>query len=398
MPTRLDWMKKGLMSLHYFPNVLRPLVFLTTLGASNLLFCAHASAGDASVQFEYSVLHDANFLRAQNAQEETISLAAMGLIGELNVSKQQLKAALKFNQLNYEINQDLNSSYILGGVDWQGQIGKKILIDAVISRDAYAVDPLEYQKKDIVSKNEFLARVGYGTRENLSFWMGGSEVDQTHSAIEREILDFEQQALFVEMVALNGRGLEHRLKFAEGERRYKTGLSSLGEAIDFDYRQASYEVIWVKNTTNQLSLGVVRFDRQGEVNNDTGMLWNSKWLWQVTPKVSMRLGFELNEPAAGEEIETPSKLKDSNVALRWQIASHWALETNFLHSKQKYITQLTLVERDEIWERWRPLVIAYSSGDRFSARLETELYKRQSNTGFRDYEGEKINLTLMLHF
>ncbi len=398
MPIRLARMNKKSTPVGFYSPRLHRLVFGAALVGNCWLCSMSVVAGSAAVDVDYSALNDSNFSRTEQGHEETIHLLGLGVMGAADLSKQQLKVALKFKQLYYDTNQALDASYVLGDANWRGQIGNKILLDAAIKRDAYAVDPLEYKGKDIVGKNEFIARAGYGTREKLSLWVGGTEINQTHSATEREILDFDQQEVFAEFIAQKGASFQHQLRASNGERRYKTGVSSAGDFIDFDYRQYSYDLKLIKNTDNQFSLGIARFDREGEINSDTGVLWHAQWLWQLTAKVSLQLGYEVNEPAAGEEIEFPTELNDTSVALRWQVSPRWRVESHFAYSEQQYISQITQAERDEKWQRWRPLVLVYSGVKNFSVRLEAELYDRQSTLAFRDYEGEKINLMLSLHF
>ena len=398
MPIKLVWMnKKSIRIGSYFPRLYRQMVG-AMLVSSCLLCSVTVVASGASVDVSYSALNDSNFSRTEQGHEETIHFLGLGVMGAADISRQQVKVALKFKQLYYDINQALDTSYVLGDANWRGQIGNKILLDAGLKRDAYAVDPLEYKGKDIIGKNEFLARVGYGTREKLSLWVGGIEINQSHSAIEREILDFDQQEAFVELHAHNGASFQHQLRLSNGERRYKTGVNSSGEFIDFDYHQYSYDLKLIKNTDNQFSLGVARFEREGVINSDTGVLWHAQWLWQLTAKVSVQVGYEVNEPAAGEEIEFPTELNDTSAALRWQLSPRWRVESHFLYSEQQYISQISQAERDEIWQRWRPLVLIFSENKKFSAKLDVELYDRKSTLGLRNYEGEKINLMFSLQF
>lgn len=272
------------------------------------------------------------------------------------------------------------------------------MFDITAKRDAYAVDPLEYKDKDIVSKNDYLVSIGYGSRDALSVWLGGVNSKQTHTAQERELLDFDQPELFLEVVAVGEDGLQHHLSVSKGERIYKTGLSSTGELIDYDYSELAYDLDWKNNNTHQVSLGIAAFKRVGELNSDQGFLWNSQWLWNIKPKFSVLLGYSENQPAAGEEVETPTAINDVTAVLRWKISDRIQLESDYLYSKQKYITQSTGFERDEQWQRWRPLIIVYSGSRYLSARLAGELYSRETGSDFREYKGAGISLMLSLSF
>ncbi|WP_323815154.1 hypothetical protein [Cellvibrio sp. NN19] len=366
--------------------------------ASVALLSLQVNAGNISARAEYSALYDSNFSRSEVEQDETIKIAALKVNADQKFSKQNISAILQFNQLDYETDKSLDSSYATGEFNWQGQMAKKILFDANATRDAYAVDPLEYKEKDIITRNEYFARVGYGSREKLSVWIGGVNIKQNHSAYEREILDFEQPAAVVEITMFQSQKLQHNLSFTKGERSYKTGMNIQGNIIDFDFSEIEYDLDWKMSERNQISLGVAGFEREGDINSDTGLLANVRWMWKPRSKLSLLLGFDLNQPAAGEEIETPTEVRNTSVGARWQLSDRWRLEADFLHSEQDYINQTTYEERGEKWQRWRPLVIIYSGPKWFSARLETELYERRSSAVYRVYEGTVVNLALAAKF
>jgi hypothetical protein len=372
--------------------------FFLILNSAYIFICPQVSASNISVGVEYSIINDSNFSRTNVMQGETISTAVLSFNLEQSFSKQQVKAALIFNNLYYENNEALDSSYETGEFVWQGRFGRKMIFDVIAKRNAYAVDQLEFKGKDVVSKNELVSRAGYGSREKLSLWIGGSSIEQEHSAFEREVLNFEQEALFIEMIVHSSGGVEHHVALTKGDRIYQTGMNTVGDVIDFDYRQYSDDLTWVLADSHQFTLGVAQFERFGQLNSDTGNLWNGRWVWHSRPKLSLHAGFELNQPALGEEMESPSEIRDTTLGLRWQVSERWFLATDFLHSDQTYITQSTYIQRTEIWQRWRPFIIGYSLPGWFSARLDTEFYERQSDSMSREYEGARVQMTLTLSF
>lgn len=351
-----------------------------------------------SAGLELAGLWDSNFSRSSSAEEERITRAALNLKLSNTFSKQKLSVALRFNQYDYQHNESLNDDFLTGRFEWKGQVASKLLLDLNANRDAYIVDPLEFTGPDTVTKDDVIARVGFGSRNKLSIFVGGRDTQQGHSASVRQFLNFDEQELFLQAQLHTAGNWTHLLSVHEGERLYENTLDTPPRDLDFDYRQYAYEVSWQTSDINQLTLGVAQFERDGELNSDTGTLLNAVWDWQVSPKVSLQLGYVLKQPALGEEVYSLIKEKNSSVIVAWQVTEQWRFETAASHSDQTYRVLDSIDERQETYMRWRPLAIIFERAERFDVRLDTELYERDSSEIFRDYDGVSTNLRFKLLF
>lgn len=370
------------------------------------LASARLAAQDAgfSSGIEAGGTWDSNFARSPTAEEERTSVeerigrAALNVKYANTFSKQNLSAALRFNHYDYQNNDVLDADFLTGKFDWKGQIARKILFDLNAVRDAYAVDPLEFTGKDLVTKDDLIWRAGYGSRAKLGIFIGGRDTQQRHSASLRDFLDFDEQELFFQIQVRTATDWTHSLSVHDGDRYYVNQIDAARTDLDFDYRQYAYEVDWQATHKTRFTVGVAQFERDGELNSDTGALLNTAWNWQVTPKVSLQMAYVLKQPALGEEIYSPTEEKNSLMIVGWQITEKWRLETGALHSDQTYRIPNSFDERKETLMRWRPLAIVFTRSESLDIRLDTEIYARESTEFLRDYNGELTNLRLKLFF
>lgn len=350
-------------------------------------------------KFEYSNLHDSNFTRSNDDDEsEVINMLSVNANHSNTYSRQYVMLSVTFNSLAYDVNENLDASYATGMFEWKGVFAEGLLFDVDAKRDAYAVDPLEFKSKDIVARDEVVGKIGFGSRETLSFFVGGREITQDHSAEERDGFNFEDESVFVEAIVKSAKGWEQKLTLSNGDRGYVDNLNDAGRSLDFDFRQYAYDVQLRTESDSFFSLGAARFERSGELNSDAGTQFNSRILWYFRPKLALKLGFQLNEPAIGEEADSLIKIKTSTAGIHWKLSERWAVGSEYVYADETYSVSNGFSIREETFERWRPMTITYLSGRWLSAKLEFELYDRNSSDYFRTYNGEKINFTVSASF
>lgn len=348
---------------------------------------------------EYSNLHDSNFSRSNDDDEsESINMLSANANYTDTFSRQRLALSMTFNSLAYDVNESLDSSYATGMFGWKGEFAGNVLFDVDAKRDAYVVDPLEFKGKDIVTRDESAGKIGFGSREVLSFFAGGRKIAQDHSADERAGFNFEDESIFIETIVKSSKGWEQKITLSDGDRGYIDKFNDAGNSLDFDFKQYAYDVQLKTKNDSFFSLGAARFERSGERNSDAGEQFNSRMLWYFRPKLALKLGFQLNEPAIGEEADSLIKIKTGTVGILWQLADRWSLGTEYLYADETYSVNNDFSIREETFERWRPVTLTYVSGHWLSAKLEFERYDRNSIDYFRTYNGEKINFTVSASF
>jgi len=350
-------------------------------------------------KFEYSNLHDSNFARSNDDDDsEVINMLSVNANHSGTYSRQYVMLSVTFNSLVYDVNENLDASYATGMFEWKGEFAESLLFDLDAKRDAYAVDPLEYKGKDIVARDDFAGKIGFGSRDSISFFAGGRKVAQDHSADEREGFNFEDESVFIEAIVKSSKGWEQKIILSDGDRAYIDSVNDAGNSLDFDFQQYAYDVQLKTENNSFFSLGAARFERSGELNSDAGTQFNSRMLWYFRPKLALKLGFQLNEPAIGEEADSLIRIKTGSAGILWQLSDRWALGSEYLHADETYSVNNDFSIREETFERWRPVTITYISGHWLSAKLEFELYDRNSIDYFRTYNGEKINFTVSASF
>lgn len=358
-----------------------------------------AHAEGFRTKFEYSSLHDSNFARSNDDDEsEVINMLSVNANHSDTYSRQYVMLSVTFNSLAYDVNENLDASYATGMFEWNGEFAENLLLDVDAKRDAYAVDPLEYKDKDIVARDEFAGKIGFGSRDTLSFFVGARKIDQDHSADERDGFNFEDESIFIEAITKSSKGWEQKVTLSNGDRGYVDNVNDAGNALDFDFQQYAYDVQLKTEDNSFFSLGAARFERSGELNSDAGTQFNGRMLWYFRPKLALKMGFQLNEPAIGEEADSLVKIETSTAGIHWQLSELWAVGSEYLYSDETYSVNNGFSIREETFERWRPVTITYVSGHWLSAKLEFELYDRNSIDYFRTYNGEKINFTVSASF
>jgi hypothetical protein len=364
-----------------------------------LMGSMHVHADGFRTKVEYSNLHDSNFSRSNDDDEsEAINMLSANANYSDTYSRQRFMLSMTFNSLAYDVNESLDSSYATGVFEWKGEFAESFLFDVDAKRDAYAVDPLEYKGKDIVARDEFAGKIGFGSRDALSFFVGGRKIDQDHGADERDGFNFEDESVFIEAIVKSAKGWEQTVTLSNGDRGYVDNVNDAGRSLDFDFRQYAYDARLKTENDSFFSLGAARFERSGELNSDAGTQFNGRMLWYFRPKLALKMGFQLNEPAIGEEADSLVRIETSTVGIHWQLSELWAVGSEYVYADETYSVNNGFSIREETLERFRPLTLTYLSERWLSAKLEFELYDRNSSDYFRTYNGEKINFTVSASF
>lgn len=341
---------------------------------------------------------DSNFARSADVDSEhyTRSVASLALNEQL--SKQDFSLGVSGNRYEYAQREDLDVDFFKGNASWRSEWSQRVKTSLNWTRDAYAVDRLEFAGKDVVSLDNLTGQMTLGTSKHLSLTFGARQVAQTHSNDLREALDFDEDEWFVAGTYSTPNKSSLSLRLREGERLYVHTAPGDLRVLDFDYRQLELEGNWALTRKTQLGFTLGRFKREGEINAGTGTQALVDLGWEVSEKITLTLSYSQGEPAAGETSDSPADVRTGKLALSWEPSSKWLLSMDAGYTEQTYLERLAEPARTETVSAFSPLALTYRFSDLLNIRLDSQWVDRESPLLYRDYDYALASLGLTLVF
>ena len=382
-----------------------PILFFTALGAVCNAQPHQPSAGDgfrfiASAQHQY----DSNFsriaeeaLEEQSSQDEQITRAALGVGYNKSISAQRLGLRFTANQYRYAERDHLNENSWEGSASWRSRFGHNASSLLNYERTESPVDQLEFRGRDLVARENANAQLSLGDSRRLGIIIGAHQFQQSHSNIEREFLDFEDEDFFAEVRYKGPASSWVSVRYREGDRDYEW-VELLPRDLNFEYQQWEIETSWALTPKTELTGVAGYFEREGATNNDEGALAGLKLSWQTTAKVATEIAYTFNQPAQGETTDAPIEVSSSSFTVSWQWTTKLQLAAGGIYSEFDYINiddASPYVERNISIS---PLAIEWRFSDTLQFRLHSQWVERHSPILIRDYDGHIITGGLGLVF
>lgn len=339
---------------------------------------------------------DSNFSRTREEQREEIILSSANLALNKKFSRQHVSARWKGTNYHHDVRDELDATVHVGAVTWDGAWGRKLRTEMSIVRDAYAVDRLEFYDKDIVTKDDALGKIGYGTGERAALYLGGRRTKQQHSASLREGLDYEEKEGFLEFTYKTAQDSSLVARYKTGQREYPNPPleNALGE-LDFDYQQVELESAIQLTPKTQLNSVLAYFARDGLINDDHGALATLDFVWAASEKLHVKTGYLLKQPAVGELSDSPSDIDRVFLSSEWQWTHKIRLSAHAYFEQQTF-SGLASIEREEDLSVVAPLNITFDYSNNIELRLNTEWEDRESLLDYRDYTSVQGRLGIFL--
>jgi len=342
---------------------------------------------------------DSNFSRspANDEEETTVSSAALGI--DETIGRQHLIAKWRGNHYQYDNHPDFDGTTNNAELSWKGLIGSEINTDVEWLRDSYLVDRLEFFGKDIVNRDDFLARIGYGNDSRLAFHIGGRKSSQVHSNEGRKALDYDEDEVYADAGYQTDSKSSVFLRYRSGSRTYTDQpIDVIPETFDFDYHQIELEGTWALSPKTNISAVVASFKRDGLVNNASGSVATISMDWQATEKLKLDAGYIFKQPAIGETSDSPSQIQNTYIAATWQFSPKISLASVLRYSWLKYDKVSPELIRDERLYNFSPLTVSYDSGRHWLIRLDSGWRKNESPLAYRNYISRQINVGLVFNY
>ena len=387
------------------------------LGLS-VLCLAILSAGQATAQDDRFVLGgsvqqewDSNFNRVSDKTDdeevsEQVTVASAFVSANKTISRQRLSARWQFNHYDHQEYGERDATINVGRASWQGEWGSRLSTEVSWLRDAYLVDPLEFDEKDVVRRDDVTVSASYGAGHRLVVGAGVRQGEQTHSHGAQESLNYDDDEAFVELGYKTGVDTLITARYRVGERVYPNPVldperfdeEGLPLDRDFDYTQAEIEGVWHASPKTNLSTTLGYFTRDGGVNDGSGYVVAIDANWAITPKVDLSGGYSFKQPAVGETSDSPTEVQSVSVGASWQWTSKISLSTRAAYAELQYDGSSPGPERDEKYYSVTPLSITYRASDSISLRLNTAWVDRQSPVTYRDYESKQATLGIYFRY
>lgn len=370
----------------------------STCPAALLLIAVSANAEQQLITAGLSIQEywDNNFSRNRAEVREEITLASASISLNKKLSRQQLSARWKGTEYSHKFREDLDGSVQVGEFSWDGEWGKKWRTEVSVLRDAYAVDRLEFFDKDIVTRDDAIIKIGYGTGDKLALYVGARHTKQHHSAALREGLDFDEDEGLIEFTYQTAQESLLVARYKIGERQYPNpGLeNSLGE-LDFDFQQVEFESTIQLSRKTQLNSVLAYFEREGLVNDDHGALATLGMTWDPSEKLQVKTGYLLKQPAVGELSDSPSEIDRVFLSAEWQWTHKIRLSASAYYEEQAF-DGIVSIEREEELSVISPFNLTYDYSENISIQVNSEWEDRESLLAYRDYSSLQGRLGIFI--
>jgi hypothetical protein len=367
-------------------------------------FIVDAEEDFISVGVSLQEYWDSNFSRSPNAVREHISVGSASVALNKKLSRQAFSARWKLMDYHHRFREDLDTSLQLGKIAWKGSFGEKWSTDAFLLRDAYAVDRLEFVDKDavikdIVAKDDAVAKIGYGSGERFAFYLGGRFTEQQHSAKLRESLNYDENETFSELSYKTLAKSFLIARYKTGDRQYLDVINRVNESnsLNFDYQQIELESTLLLTPKTQVNYLLAYFERDGVINDGHGALANLNLSWAASDKQDVKIGYALKKPAVGELSDSPFDVRRTFAAWDWKLSEKIRFSVNGYVEKQNFNNGFSMARKEKVTVL-SPFNMSYHYSETVSVSVNSEKEVRESLLAYRDYSSLQAKLGVFLQF
>src|SRR5690606_1244995 len=138
------------------------------------------------------------------------------------------------NYYQYAQRDDLDVNFYEGKANWRSNWSPRLKTSIDWTRDAYAVDRLEFEDKDVVARNNLTGQVMLDVGKNIGITLGARDIGQTHSNELRESLDYDEEEGFVAVTYSTANESSLSVRLREGAREYVHPEPDALQVLDFD--------------------------------------------------------------------------------------------------------------------------------------------------------------------
>ena len=357
---------------------------------------AYAKAQEQVFHAETSAqeIWDSNFSRTPAADAEKITVTSAGVSFDERFGRQRLVAIWHVSNYQHDELSDFDATLHEGQVRWNGQFGSDFNTEIEGLRNAHLADQWEFFEKDIVSRDDLKAKVGFGNDNRLTFHLGGRQTRQIHSNSLLEELNFDEKETYVDAGYQTANNSTLVLRIRSGNRFYvETPL----DIFDFDFQQLELESTWKVSPKTSITATFAHVERKGVINDGSGELATINMQWEASPKLRLESGYSLSQPAVGETVDTPSKVQTYFISAHWQFTDKVNISSSGSYVK-RYYEPIAKLNRIETLTVLAPFVITYEPNKSLNIILNTGWRDNQSPDISREYTSLQATLGIVLRY
>ncbi len=362
-------------------NTVQPYVSIKTVQDSNLYRL------DSSV--------DESSLPSTLSKSDTIYKTAVGLKMNWTASRQQFLVNASMIDSRYDKNESLDNTGQNLSAAWNWLVGSHVqgrigMAHKVALGDfANSIDQQGSEKTtDSLSANanwHFLPdwRIGYAIKDdNISYDNEAQALferqDQTHS-------------LNVDYLVTSGSRVG--LKFSQLDSHIPNNSGD-----DNQYTQNSYLVTTLWNVTGKSNLnaevGLVNRDYQDVAKNGySGLNMNVSYDLQATGKLAFKLGASRGVSATDDVFGTDRETTGASLGVNWSVSEKVSVNSRVNHQISDFLN--TTDKYSESYDSIS-LGLGYKPHRKFDIGLNYSQSRRDSDLLLRDYESDKVSLSLAI--
>ncbi|MCC5810563.1 MAG: hypothetical protein JJU06_09340 [Ectothiorhodospiraceae bacterium] len=370
-----------------------PPVFALALAAVHGTAFADVSGPDPLVLHAgLQQIWDSNFDRSQDDVSERQTVGSAGFRVNGSWGRQRLTAQASAARYMHARRDFLDATTYDGGIAWLGEIGSRFDTRLRWHRRERPADRLEFTGKDLIRLTEREATLIYNVTPRVGLEVSALAADQRHSNSERRRMEYNDRGVSSAISYSTERDTRIALRYTQGDREYpNVPPPEPSDALDYDYMQLELEADWAL-TSKAMLLGTVGyFNRDGDVNEGSGLFTTWALHWEITDRTRLESGVSYTQPPVGDTIDNPSE--DLRIFTRafWQWTPKIQLKAEARAAEQSFDGVLDdTPARDERIYSVTPFGLEYTPTDYLTLELEATWHSRESELDFRDYSGETI--------
>lgn len=362
-------------------NTVQPYVSFTTVQDSNL-YRLDSNIDEASLPSTLS-------------KSDTIYQTAVGLNMDWTVSRQQFLVNASMTDSRYDKNESLDNSGQNLSATWnwlvgshvQGRIG--MAHNVALSDFANSVDQQGSEKTaDSLSANANWHfhpdwRIGYAIKDdNVSY------DNEAQALLERQD---QTHSLNVDYLVISGSRVG--LKFSQLDSHIPNNTGN-----DNQYTQNSYLVTTLWNVTGKSNLnaevGLVNRDYQDVAQNGyNGLSMNVAYDLQATGKLAFKLGISRGVSATDDVFGTDRETTGASLGVNWSVSEKVSVNSSVNHQISDFLN--TTNKYSESYDSMS-LGLGYKPHRKFDIGLNYSQSRRDSDLILKDYESDKLSLSLAI--
>ena len=339
--------------------------------------------------------------------DDYVNRLSAGIQARVDASRQVFALNLRFDDVSYSQNDELDFHGGNGDLKWNFDIGRHWsgMLDARYDRSQAGFSNYLLFIKDIVETQSYLGELRFKIGSRWALLGGGSISESTHSAAERQTSNFEGETGRVGVEYATPNQSLIALEYAYTEATFPVAERLTGGEVGFEQTLPGIRARWVFSEKTRLTgrAGYLKRDYTNPTSGDfSGNVWSINAYWE--PRV--QLYFDVD---AWHELKAYSDAEaDYFVGTGASVTPTWAptplmkFALRLSYEEQSYrsaATPFPIVEagrEDEIQSAG--LTWDYTPRDFFNVSLTYRLLDRDSNREVRQHEAEIASAQVRIAF